>query len=211
MCRILGGNKFNWNYDDAIWTLSYRGPTGQNVKRIKDKVLCFARLSIINLNERAMQPMISEDGRYAIVFNGEIYDYKKIWCELQSIGYHFRTESDTEGLLYSFIEWKEKVMEHVDGICAFASELKGIGMLCTDVNFVIDNTALYDYHTYLYIPDPKIMYQNVYKLPPAHYFVYDTKHHKVIKKSRYWKVKLNTKEGAVLSYQRNSWMKKQTN
>lgn len=232
MCGILGGNKFNWNYDGAILTLSHRGPNGQTVKRIKDMVLCFARLSIIDLDERAMQPMISEDGRYAIAFNGEIYDYKKVRCELQSKGYRFRTESDTEVLLYSFIEWKEKVMGHVDGICvfavldieedrlylfrdrcgvkplyyyysgadfAFASELKGIRTLCTDVNFVIDNTALYDYHTYLYIPDPKTMYRDVYKLPPAHYLVYDTKHHKVIKKSRYWKVKLNTSEGNILS------------
>ena len=232
MCGILGGNKFNWNYDDAILALSHRGPNGQTVKRIKDMVLCFARLSIIDLNERAMQPMISEDERYAIVFNGEIYDYKEVQRELQSKGYHFRTESDTEVLLYSFIEWKERVMEHVDGIFAFAvldtredrlylfrdrcgvkplyyyyngadfafaSELKGIRTLCKDVNFVIDNTALYDYHTYLYIPDPKTMYQNVYKLPPAHYLVYDTKSHKVIKKSRYWKIKLNTNEGKVLS------------
>ena len=52
MCGILGGNKFNWNYDDAILALSHRGPNGQTVKRIKDMVLCFARLSIIDLNER---------------------------------------------------------------------------------------------------------------------------------------------------------------
>lgn len=228
MCGILGGNQLNWNYDGAILELSHRGPNGQNVKRIKDMTLCFARLSIIDLNERAMQPMLSEDERYAIVFNGEIYDYKKIRDELQSKGYHFRTESDTEVLLYSFMEWKERVMEHVDGICAFAildmkterlylfrdrcgvkplfyyysgmefafaSELKGIKALCTDVNFTIDYTALYDYHTYLYIPDPKTMYKNVYKLPPAHYLIYDMKRHKILEKSRYWKVKLNTKEG----------------
>lgn len=232
MCGILGGNKTHWNYEDAISVLSHRGPDGQRIRRFKNIFLCFARLSIIDLSETAMQPMISEDGRYAIIFNGEIYDYKKIKCELQKKGYHFTTESDTEVLLYSFVEWKEKVMDHIDGICAFAvldimmdrlylfrdrcgvkplyyyccgsdfafaSELKGIVKLCSNVNFKIDNTALYDYHTYLYIPEPKTMYQNVYKLPAAHYLVYDTKNHKVLETKRYWKVRLNTKEGSVLS------------
>ena len=233
MCGILGGNNPNWNYNAAILALSHRGPNGQRVRRIKDLFLCFARLAIIDLSEDAMQPMFSEDGRYAITFNGEIYDYKKVRDKLKDKGYHFRTESDTEVLLYAFAEWKEKVMNHIDGIYAFAimdieleklylfrdrcgikplyyyddsaggfafaSELKGIKALCTDVNFTLDNTALYDYYTYLYIPEPKTMYKNVYKLPAAHYLVYDVKRRKILEIKRYWKVRLNTKEGNKLS------------
>ncbi len=233
MCGILGGNNLNWDYNEAILSLSHRGPNGRMIKRINDIFLGFARLAIIDLSEDAMQPMFSEDGKYVIVFNGEIYDYIRVRDELRKKGYHFRTESDTEVLLYAFVEWKEKAMDHIDGIYAFAvfeteseelylfrdrcgmkplyyyddhaggfafaSELKGIQSLCTDVNFTIDNTALYDYYTYLYIPEPKTMYKNVYKLPAAHYLVYDTKKREISKIERYWKVKLNTKEGNVLS------------
>ena len=87
---------------------------------MKNIFLGFARLAIIDLSEDAMQPMFSEDGKYAIVFNGEIYDYKRVRDELRKKGYHFRTESDTEVLLYAFIEWKEKAMDHIDGIYAFS-------------------------------------------------------------------------------------------
>ena len=131
-----------------------------------------------------MQPMISGDGNYMIVFNGEIYDYQKLRKILEDKGYRFRTKSDTEVLLYAFSEWKEKMVDYIDGIFAaaimdireekiylyrdrpgvkplyyyydgssfaFASELKAIVKMCIDVSFEIDNTALYDYHTYLYI------------------------------------------------------------
>ncbi len=233
MCGIIGGNNPDWNYNEAISVISHRGPNGQKIERIKGIFLGFARLAIIDLSEDAMQPMISEDGKYAIIFNGEIYDYKKIRNVLKKKGYHFRTESDTEVLLYAFIEWKEKAMDYIDGIYAFAvfdieseklylfrdrcgikplyyydnhagefafaSELKGIQTLCKGVKFTIDNTALYDYHTYLYIPEPKTMYKNVYKLPAAHYLVYDVRKRKTLELTRYWKVKLNTKEGNVLS------------
>lgn len=233
MCGILGGNNADWNYEEAILALAHRGPNGQRVRRIKDIFLGFARLAIIDLSENAMQPMLSEDGKYAITFNGEIYDYKKVRNELKGKGYHFKTESDTEVLLYAFIEWKEKVTDHIDGIYAFAifdiesgklflfrdrcgikplyyyddhaggfafaSELKGIQTLCKNVNFTIDNTALYDYYTYLYIPEPKTMYKNVYKLPAAHYLVYDVKKRKILEITRYWKLRLNTREGNMLS------------
>lgn len=233
MCGILGGNNPDWNYHKAISALSHRGPDGQKIERIKDMFLSFARLAIIDLSEGAMQPMFSEDGKYAIIFNGEIYDYKKVRSGLERKGHYFRTESDTEVLLYAFIEWKEKAVDYIDGIYAFAvfdieeeklylfrdrcgikplyyydnhagefafaSELKGIQALCSDVDFAIDDTALYDYYTYLYIPEPKTMYKNVYKLPAAHYLVYDTKKRETLAVTRYWKVKLNTKEGNVLS------------
>ena len=86
----------------------------------KDLALGFVRLSVIDLSENAMQPMLSQDGRYAIVFNGEIYDYKKNRRVLEEKGYHFKTQSDTEVLLYAFIEWREKMVDYFDGIFAFA-------------------------------------------------------------------------------------------
>lgn len=235
MCGILGGNKSNWNYQAAVESICHRGPNAQKVLKVKDFHLGFARLSIIDLQDTAMQPMISGDGNYMIVFNGEIYDYQKLRKILEDKGYRFRTKSDTEVLLYAFSEWKEKMVDYIDGIFAaaimdireekiylyrdrpgvkplyyyydgssfaFASELKAIVKMCIDVSFEIDNTALYDYHTYLYIPDPKTMYKNVYKLEPASCMVFDLKQSKITSKYRYWKVRLNTKEGEPVSRKR---------
>lgn len=86
MCGILGGNNLNWDYNEAILSLSHRGPNGRMIKRINDIFLGFARLAIIDLSEDAMQPMFSEDGKYVIVFNGEIYDYIRVRDELRKKG-----------------------------------------------------------------------------------------------------------------------------
>ena len=110
MCGILGGNKSNWNYQAAVESICHRGPNAQKVLKVKDFHLGFARLSIIDLQDTAMQPMISGDGNYMIVFNGEIYDYQKLRKILEDKGYRFRTKSDTEVLLYAFSEWKEKMV-----------------------------------------------------------------------------------------------------
>lgn len=232
MCGILGGNNSYWDYENALHKLYHRGPNCQEMQKIDNFYMGFARLAIIDLSEKAMQPMHSFDKRFSIVFNGEIYDYEIIRKELEKKGYCFQTKSDTEVLLYSFIEWKERMMEHIDGIFAFAimdkqnkqlylfrdrcgvkplyyyydgrnfafsSELKGIKALCNNVSFDVDETALYDYHMYLYIPDPKTMYKNVYKLEPASYIIFDYNRNQLSKSKKYWKVKLNTREGNVLN------------
>lgn len=232
MCGILGGNNKMWNYEKGLSLIQHRGPDSQRICKVKNLYMGFARLSIIDLDEKAMQPMFSEDNRYVIVFNGEIYDYQKIKKQLEKKGHTFYTYSDTEVLLHSFIEWKEKMMNYIDGIFAFviydtweeriylfrdrcgvkplyyffdgknfafASELKVIKEMCIDISFEIDNTALYDYHNYLYIPEPKTMYKKVHKLPSASYLYFDVKNQHISKIKRYWKVKVNPKEGNILT------------
>ena len=232
MCGILGGNNQSWNYGNAIDKLAHRGPDAVKIYKTEQITFAFARLSIIDLNSNAMQPMVSNDGRFAIVFNGEIYDYEKIKNELIKQGYIFRTKSDTEVLLYAFSMWREKVVDHIDGIFAFAvydklegkmylfrdrcgvkplyyyyngddfafaSELKAIKELGGNVKLTIDQTALYDYHTYLYIPEPKTMYQEVKKLQAASMLIFDVKSKKIHQIKKYWKVHLNTKAGNPLS------------
>lgn len=78
----------------------------------------------------------------------------------------------------------------------FSSELKGIVGMCNTVSFEIDNTAVYDYLHYLYIPEPKTYYKNVYKLLPGHRLVFDIKKRKIIKDSSYWKLKVNENQGS---------------
>ena len=78
------------------------------------------RLAIVDLTDGGRQPMCSSDGRYWIVFNGEIYNYLEIRAELSVLGHVFRTGSDTEVLLASFEEWGEQCLNRLNGMWAFA-------------------------------------------------------------------------------------------
>lgn len=69
---------------------------------------------------------------------------------------------------------------------AFCSELKGIQALCSDVTFEYDLTAVYDFLTYRYIPEPKTLYKNVYKLLPAHKLEFDVREKRITGVSPYW-------------------------
>lgn len=82
-----------------------------------------------------------------------------------------------------------------DGVnFGFSSELKGIVNMCSTVSFQVDNTAVYDYLNYLYIPAPKSYYKNVYKLLPGHRMTFDIKSRRIIKDSAYWQLKINTNQ-----------------
>ncbi|MDE7430771.1 MAG: asparagine synthase (glutamine-hydrolyzing) [Lachnospiraceae bacterium] len=86
---------------------------------------------------------------------------------------------------------------YYDGInFGFASELKGILNMCNTVSFEIDNTAVYDYLNYMYIPDPKTYYKDVYKLLPGHRIIYDTKSRRIVRDSAYWRLEINPYQGA---------------
>ena len=81
--------------------------------------LAHQRLSIIDLNERANQPMIKENGKFALTYNGEIYNYKELRSELEGLGYKFDTTSDTEVVLYAMIEWGDRAPQKFIGMFAF--------------------------------------------------------------------------------------------
>jgi len=78
------------------------------------------RLSIIDLRHEARQPMWDATGRFVLVYNGEIFNYRNLRSQLISKGYTFRTESDTEVLLNGFSHWGREVVHHLDGQFAFA-------------------------------------------------------------------------------------------
>ena len=83
-------------------------------------VLGNQRLSIIDLSPEAGQPMATDDGRYVLSFNGEIYNYLELRSVLEGIGERFRTRSDTEVLLRGFARWGLDVLQRVEGMYAFA-------------------------------------------------------------------------------------------
>ncbi|MCX8522854.1 asparagine synthase (glutamine-hydrolyzing) [Chryseobacterium formosus] len=82
--------------------------------------LGFRRLSILDLSEKGHQPMLSEDEKITITFNGEIYNFKKIRKELEDLNYEFESNSDTEVILKSYEEWGIEMFSKFDGMFAIA-------------------------------------------------------------------------------------------
>lgn len=82
--------------------------------------LGFRRLSIVDLSEKGHQPMLSDDEKITITFNGEIYNFKKIRKELEALGYDFKSNSDTEVILKSYEEWGTEMFVRFDGMFAIA-------------------------------------------------------------------------------------------
>jgi asparagine synthase (glutamine-hydrolysing) len=99
-----------------------RGPDGAGSWWNKDRKcgLAHRRLSIIDLSDRALQPMTSEDRRLVVVFNGEIYNYRQLRSQLESEGASFRTTSDTEILLQLYSHYGRDMVHGLRGMYAFA-------------------------------------------------------------------------------------------
>lgn len=98
--------------------MAHRGPNAQGWWRGNDLVLGHRRLSIIDLSPASDQPFHSTDGRFTIVFNGEIYNYRELRSELKD--HVFRTGSDTEVLLAAFDRWGIACLDRLHGMFAFA-------------------------------------------------------------------------------------------
>ena len=78
------------------------------------------RLSIIDLSDAGFQPMSVENGRYWITYNGEIYNYLELRAELEGLGRRFTSNSDTEVLLRSYVQWGVECVQRFNGMWAFA-------------------------------------------------------------------------------------------
>lgn len=98
---------------------AHRGPDGSGVWTAPGVGLGHRRLSIIDI-EGGAQPMLSEDGRIAISYNGEIYNFAEVRADLQARGHIFRTASDTEVILHGWREWGADCLDRFDGMFAFA-------------------------------------------------------------------------------------------
>jgi asparagine synthase (glutamine-hydrolysing) len=85
-----------------------------------DVLLLHRRLSIIDLTAAGWQPMSSNDGRYHLIYNGEIYNYLELRSELQQLGYAFNTHTDSEVLLTAYAEWGARALIRFVGMFAFA-------------------------------------------------------------------------------------------
>jgi len=118
MCGIVGFN-FKSSNEKIFKITSHRGPDNTSSIEFGNFTLGHNRLSIVDHNRLSNQPMMSQCGRYSIVFNGEVYNHIEIREKLQD-RYSFRTESDTEAILYSYIEYGESCLGELRGMFAFA-------------------------------------------------------------------------------------------
>ena len=80
--------------------------------------LAFRRLSIMDLSDSAHQPMLTRDGRYAIVYNGEVYNFRDLRRELECEGARFRSTGDTEVVLYALVHWGDQALARFNGMFA---------------------------------------------------------------------------------------------
>ncbi len=122
MCGIIGyiGKEASAISQSTISVIDHRGPDDTGF--YSDTKVWFAhkRLSIVDLSAKGHQPMISSDGNYILIYNGEIYNHLDIRTELIQKGYSFNSSSDTETLLYALVEFGTSILKKLNGIFAFA-------------------------------------------------------------------------------------------
>ena len=206
MCGIAGtiSPNFSQHHLHLITrALQHRGPDAEGFyfDAKANLGLGHRRLSIIDLSEAANQPFYSHDGRYVMIFNGEVYNFKELAVKY---GIQPRTSSDSEIILEAFARkgvgcisdfngmfalaiWdilekklflirdrfgvKPLVFYHKGNDFAFASELKAL--LKLPVGKKINLAALQDYFFLEYVPDAKCILEDFYKLPKGHYLVFE--------------------------------------
>lgn len=145
MCGITGAIEFkrsqNFDFNEGSDLHNYirrRGPDYYAVEKTEyadwSVTLAHSRLAIIDLSGASNQPMISEDERYTITFNGEIYNYQEIREELIANGFTFRTKGDTEVLLRAWECWGEECLNKLNGMFVFGmfDKIKGEFYLVRD-------------------------------------------------------------------------------
>ena len=130
MCGIAGIVKYNQAESKININLLkrmsdqivHRGPDdeGQWLNEDRSCGLAFRRLSIIDLSKAGAQPMHTEDGRFSIVLNGEVYNHLDIRKRLIDKGYKYKSQTDTESIIYGYSEWGKDILEKMHGMFAFA-------------------------------------------------------------------------------------------
>jgi asparagine synthase (glutamine-hydrolysing) len=190
--------------------LAMRGPDGSGIYCHGPIGLGHRRLAIIDL-AASVQPMV--EGRYALAYNGELYNFKELKQELELLGHAFRTQGDTEVLLHALIEWKEEALPKLQGMFAFAFWDGETLLLARDhlgvkplyichagnrlifgseikallehpaVSREIDPQAIALYLECQYIPTPYSIFTHIRKLPAAHFALF--KGGELVQK-RYW-------------------------
>ena len=224
MCGIVGGIGLgSFPSNELIQTIAHRGPDSSGSLVGESIFLGHSRLSILDLSERGSQPMFSEDGRYVIVFNGEIYNHLEI-REALSARYTFKSTSDTETILYAFAEYGETFLAKLNGIFALAiydKETKEIfiardqlgvkplyiykdesqflfsselkSFLQLEISKGLAPRAFANYLTFLYSPGSSTPFEKVTKLLPGHFYKFRTGEFHQASPQKYYQIPFNGK------------------
>jgi asparagine synthase (glutamine-hydrolysing) len=212
MCGILGTNFISSNFTQALKLLNNRGPDFNNNIQINSKEFGHTRLSIIDLDNEANQPMVFDD--ILIVFNGEIYNYKQL---IQDENLVCRTESDTEVLIRLYQKYGIDFLNKLNGMfsfciydikqdkyfCArdrygkkpffyyfkdnrfiFSSSLKSI-IKILGTTPALNKIALSQYVQYFVPLSENTFYKDINSLDASTYLVFDNK---TIEKKKYYKI-----------------------
>ena len=203
---IVGEKATRENINNCIQAITHRGPDEQGIWNEGNVALGHKRLSIIDL-ENGQQPMISNSGRWVLIYNGEIYNYLDL-KKAQYSNYDYSTNCDTEVVLaglelegiecfknfngmFAIAAWdtqKKKLYLAKDsfgikplyftynndiGHFSFSSEIKGLQKDTPEYNCNLNNIETYLHLRF--VPPPKTVFENVYKLFPGHYMEVDEK------------------------------------
>lgn len=123
ICGIIGLNKapiYEQELKAMLDLQRHRGPDDEGTF-LEDSIgLGFVRLSILDLSQLGNQPMVSEDGNFVMVYNGEVYNYLELRDELIGRGYVFKSNTDTEVVLAAYSAWGDNCLNKLNGMFAFA-------------------------------------------------------------------------------------------
>ncbi|MCY7348494.1 MAG: asparagine synthase (glutamine-hydrolyzing) [Pyrinomonadaceae bacterium] len=223
MCGIAGWanleNKSSQNFSEAVLhsmceRMKHRGPDSEGLWIGENVALGMRRLSIIDLHT-GEQPVYSEDKSIVVVMNGELYNFREVRADLEKRGHKFETQTDTEILPHLYEEYGDAMLEHINGMFAFAlwdvnkkklliardrfgekplyyGVFEGKLIFASEPKVLLANPAvkteinleaLRSYLSFDYVPAPRSIYKNIYKLPAAHLLILEKGE---VKTRRYW-------------------------
>ena len=217
MCGICG---FSWDDKELLKNmndlLEHRGPNQKGSYSDKGISLGHRRLSILDLSERASQPLYNEDKSIVVVCNGEVYNHKELRENLEIKGHRFYTETDAEVIAHLFEDFGKNCVQYMDGMFAFAiwdgkklflvRDRLGIKPLyycirdsqiifASEIKSIlaykeikrgVDYKALNNFLTFRYGLDEDTMFNGIKKLLPGHTLVFEDQK---ISIEKYWDLK----------------------
>ncbi len=226
MCGIIGqfgGRPDKKTFERARDMMEKRGPDDSGVfyDEKASVALGHRRLSILDLSSAGKQPMASRDGRYIIVFNGEIFNFLELRKELSE--YSFKTSTDTEVLLAAYAKWGVKCLDRLNGQFAFAiydtktnevfcardrlgilpfyySVSNGVFRFASEIKTIlamgvpakVNDRTIYEYLRYsAYDHSAETFFDGIKRLPPGHYAVWKNKQLEI---KSYWDLGAMTAE-----------------
>ncbi len=222
MCGIAGGiGLANWDSNKILSFISHRGPDSSGFYKEDYLFLGHTRLSIQDLSENGNQPMFSADGRYVIIFNGEIYNHLEVRENFIN-DFAFKSTGDTETVLYAFIKYGPDFLKKLNGIFALAIydiQKKEIFIardqfgvkplylyndgtkflfsselktfLAFDINKSLEPKALNNYLSFLWSPGELVPFRHVKKVLPGNFLKFNVADFANVQSISYHQLKLN--------------------